>query len=132
MNNNFCSSCGGNLTGGNNCPNCGAPVLQDNSMNMQQNMGMPEMNQTMVQGNPGMSVPNTGEGWKNKNAVTAIILETISFFIFGFLAPVGLCLAIQGFRESKEHNGQGKNLSIAGIVIGVIFTIFYIVALVNN
>lgn len=145
--NNFCSSCGGNLiAGGTHCPNCGAPVTQisDNNnanVNMQQpmmnnqNMGMQNPNQMMP--NNGMNVMgqpmnNTGEVWKNKNARNAIILEIISFFAFGWLAAVGLGLALKGLQESKEHNGTGQTLSIVGIVIGILFTIFYVIAVVNN
>lgn len=144
--NNFCSSCGGNLTGElTYCPNCGAPVTQvsDNNanMNMQQsmvnnqNMGMQNQNQMMPNNGMnvmGQTINNTGEVWKNKNARIAIICEVISYFVCGWLAAVGLGLAIRGYQESKEHNGIGKTMSIVGIIIGILFTIFYVIAIVNN
>ena len=155
-NSNFCSSCGGAITGGNNCPNCGAAVIQpmNNNMNMSQNqminnqnvMGVEQtqsmnnpnmmgMNSNQMMGNNMNMINNNGmnmQKWTNTNAIWALVLEGISFFVFGFLAPVGLGLGIRSLNESKQHGNQGKTLSILSIVIGVLFTILYVIAVVGQ
>ena len=37
-----------------------------------------------------------------------------------FIAIVGLILSIIGYRNSKELNGEGRGLAIAGIIISIV------------
>lgn len=37
-----------------------------------------------------------------------------------FVSLVGLILSIIGYRKSKELNGEGRGLAIAGIIISIV------------
>lgn len=115
--NNFCSSCGSNLNGGANCPNCGAPVMMQPVDN---NVQTTYVNNQQV----------VDDGFVNKKAKNAIILEIISFFIFGFLSYVGIFLAVQALKDAEMHNGKDKKLAITGIILGTVLAIFYTLNLI--
>ena len=124
MNNNFCPNCGMQIVPGQACPNCGFQPMNQMNMNngiQQQNMQqgmMPgaDMQQQFQQMNMQQQMP-VNDNWKNKNATLGLIFGIVSFFIFGFLAFVGLGLAINGLTESKQHGGKGKTVAIIAIVI---------------
>ena len=43
-------------------------------------------------------------------------------FVMAFVfSPLGLPISFFGFRRSKELDGQGRNLAIAGMVVSSIF-----------
>ena len=118
--NNFCAHCGSSIAGGNNCPNCGAPVMMqpvDNNVNNMQ-----------INSSVGVQ-PIVDDGFVNKKAKKAIILEVISFFILGFLSYVGLYLSIEALKEANMHNGKGKSLAITGIIAGVVLSVLYTINL---
>jgi len=64
---------------------------------------------------------------KNNMALAGFICSISGFITCGIVSIVGLILSIIGLNKSKELNGEGKGLAIAGIVIGVIETISIVV-----
>jgi hypothetical protein len=63
------------------------------------------------------------------------ILALIGFCLslFSFFALPGLICSLIGLKQIKEGNGEGKGLAIAGIVLGamwIVFWVLYIVAVV--
>ncbi len=49
-------------------------------------------------------------------------------FLFAFLVPVlGIVFSSIGLTRAKEFNDQGKSISIAGIIIGSVLTLIYII-----
>ena len=61
----------------------------------------------------GVPTKNYKKEQKNK-------LATVGFVLSFFFALPGLVCSILGLKKSKELDGKGKNLSIAGIVISVV------------
>ena len=55
------------------------------------------------------------------------IIGFICSFIFG---TVGLILSIISLVQIKQHAQQGKGLAIAGVVIGGLFTLYFIITLI--
>lgn len=60
--------------------------------------------------------------------IVALVLEIISFFIFGWLSIVGLGLGVGGVCIKTESNNN-KIPAIVSIPLGVIFMIMYFVAI---
>lgn len=109
----FCKSCGKEIADNATvCPYCGA-VANQPSAPAQQSYAPP---------------PAPVE--KNTMATVGLILA--------FVAPlIGLILSIIGLKKSKELGGEGRSLSIAGIVISciemaaiVLFVVVYVVIIV--
>ena len=135
MNGNFCSNGGAQLVNGGTCPYCGGNDQQQmnnqvpNNMNqgMMNNQMPTNMNQNMVMPNqPGMAGvenlnlngnnPAVNKGTNTKGLV-GLIFGIVDFFIFGFLAFVGLALSIIALNEANANGGAGKGVAIAGIVV---------------
>ena len=143
MNNNFCPNCGMQIAPGQVCPNCGAqPAMNQMNMNgvqqqpyVQQNMQQTDMagmnmQQQFQQMNMQQQVPAADANWKNKNATLGLIFGIVSFFIFGFLAFIGLGLAINGLSEAKQHGGKGKTVAIIAIVIDSICSLLVLLNMI--
>ncbi len=64
---------------------------------------------------------------KNNMALAGFICSISGLITCGIVSIVGLILSIVGLNKSKELNGEGKGLAIAGIVIGAIETISIII-----
>ncbi len=65
------------------------------------------------------------ESWTNGFAIAGFICS----FLF---ALVGLILSIVGLRQAEEHNGKGKGLAIAGIIIAAVnMALGFIISIAN-
>ena len=64
---------------------------------------------------------------KNNMALAGFICSISGLITCGIVSIVGLILSIVGLNKSKELNGEGRGLAIAGIVIGAIETISVII-----
>lgn len=77
--------------------------------------------------------PKCGCIYNNQNLVNNSETDTangvaIVGFIFSFLLPiVGFICGLFGLSKSNELNGKGYGLSIAAIILSVIFQIFGII-----
>ena len=108
----FCASCGAEVSDGYAfCEKCGAPV----------------------DGAPAAAQPtyNAAVPAKQSNgmAIGGFVCSLIGFLLCcgGIVSIVGLVLSIIGLNKSKQLNGAGKGLAIAGIIIGAIGVICGIV-----
>lgn len=130
MNNNFCPGCGQkNTENGLFCVNCGCQLGQQIQSNDDSNMTMsnPDSRQPVMAGVENLNLDGSNNfNSVNQNIVnkptsnkgiTGLILGIIAFFIFGFLAFVGLPLSITALSEAKANGGTGKGVAAAGIVI---------------
>ena len=67
----------------------------------------------------------------NKNAIFSFVFSIISFFIFGWLSIAGVSLGIVALKEIKSTNEKGKGLAIAGLILGAIALVLYVMVLVK-
>ena len=65
---------------------------------------------------------------KNELAFAGMICSIIGFL--GVTALSGIILSIFGLKKSKDLDGLGKKEAIIGIVLGIIFTIIFIPAVI--
>ncbi len=65
----------------------------------------------------------------NGFAIAGFVCSIISVLSCQGTCIIGLVLSILGLNKAKELNGEGKGLSIAGIVMGAIGTVIMIVTL---
>ena len=63
---------------------------------------------------------------KNGLAIAGFVCSLCGFVTCGLTSFVGLILSIVGLAKSKDYNENGKGLSIAGIIIGAIFVLVYV------
>ncbi|MEF2976142.1 DUF4190 domain-containing protein [Subtercola sp. YIM 133946] len=62
-------------------------------------------------------------------AIAGFAISCVSLFIFGFLGIVGLLLSVAALRRIRTGVARGRGLAIAGLVIGAVAAIFYLVGL---
>ena len=95
----FCPKCGAEIQPGTKyCPNCGTPSSFATSKD--------------VHDNP----PTESNGFAIAGFICAL-----------FLPPLGIIFSAIGLSRVDECHGQGKGLAIAGLVIGIISTIFNLI-----
>ena len=118
----FCVNCGSELAAKDKvCGNCGAPVeevVEDAPPVVVEN-SKPSNNATTV----------IVEGKKSNGlAIAGFVVSLVSSLLCcGAFNLIGLILSIIGLVKSKELDGSGKGMAIAGIIIACIFMIIGIV-----
>ena len=99
----YCKKCGMNVDDGVNfCPGCGE-----------------QMGQQMT-GNGGVAASQSQPSDTNGMAVAGFVL---SFFF----ALLGLIFSCVGLAKSKQMDGKGKGLAIAGIIISIVSMVLMVV-----
>ena len=105
----FCGKCGNQLEDtANVCDQCGTPVNTNATSSVQ-------VNQTIVN-----SSKNNGF------AVAGFVISLVSILCCGGTSILGLIFSIIGLITANKNEGNGKGLSIAGIVISAIMLVFLI------
>ena len=117
----YCTSCGREITEGSYfCDGCGTPVEEVNERVV---TNIPKYNYEVI---------NKTNGW----AIAGFVTSLCNIILCGLAAPISLTLSIVGIVFSKKYNGDGKGLSIAGIIISAIFILLLIIVfldlLLNN
>ena len=114
----FCSNCGNKVNEKDNvCSNCGK-VLKEKEENVQVVQPVTNEYNTQVQ------KPTNGL------AIAGFVVSLVSLVCCGgVFGIVGVILSIVGAVKAKELNGSGQGLSIAGIIIGIISMIYFIILL---
>jgi hypothetical protein len=112
----FCANCGAEVSDGFAfCEKCGTPVQA------------PE-NQA-----PSYNAPQYGPAAKQESngmAIGGFVCSLVGFLCCQLVTPVGLILSIIGLSKSKQMNGSGKGLAIAGIIIGAIGVAIFILTII--
>ncbi len=63
----------------------------------------------------------------NGFAIAGFVISLISScFCCGALNFLGIIFSIVGINKAKEIDGEGKGLAIAGLVIGIVFLVIYV------
>lgn len=105
----FCPNCGSEVKEGKFCSNCGTTM--DN-----------EQNSTTV-----ANTTSNNQNNSNGMAVAGFTISLVSFLLCcGCFNWLSLIFSIVGLVQSKEKNGNGKGLAIAGIIISSITIIVFI------
>ncbi len=108
----FCANCGAEVSDGYAfCEKCGTPV--NDAAPQAAPAGQPVYNQYGP-------APQQQAG--NGMAVGGFVCSLIGLLLCcgGIVSIVGLILSIIGLNKSKQLNGAGKGLAIAGIILGAI------------
>ncbi len=139
----FCSNCGQKLDDNAvTCPNCGAetgvspavgteyPAEQAGETRQQQAQPGAER----PQGQPGFEQQQAYQPYQTQQYQPPRESESNGFAIAGlicafFIPILGLIFSCIGLNRSKKMNGDGKGLSIAGIVISVLAIVIIIIYL---
>lgn len=105
----YCSNCGREISDGSYfCEGCGTPV--------------DEVNPGMRTNIPVQQYENLRKtnGW----AIAGFVTSFVNVLFCALISPISLGISIAGLILSKRYNGDGKGLSIAGIIISAIFLIY--------
>ena len=113
----FCANCGAEVSDGYAfCEKCGTPV--NNAAPQPAPAGQPAYNQPYGPA----PVQEPGNGMATAGFV--------SFLCCSALSPVGLILSIVGMTKAKSVGGKGKGLAIAGIILGALGILWFIISLI--
>ena len=95
------------------CPNCGAELQDEQDICVKCGK--------MVKKNNNQASNN-----KNTLATTGFVIAIVSLFInyAGVVGLVATIISAIGLTKSKNYNGAGKGLAIAGLIIGIISIIY--------
>jgi len=66
----------------------------------------------------------------SKLAIGGFILSVVGLFIFGFLGFIGVLLSRRALHAIRLGTARGRGLAIAGLVIGIVAAIVYIIQLI--
>lgn len=114
----FCSNCGNKVSEKDNvCSNCGK-VLKEIEENVE--VIEPVTNQY----NSPEQKPANGL------AIAGFVVSLVSLVCCGgIFGIIGLILSVVGSSKAKELNGSGQGLAVAGIVLGIISMLYFIIIL---
>ena len=116
----FCINCGNEISeGAKVCANCGTPV--DGAAPV------------TAQAQPTVVVNNTVQPKQsNGMAVAGFVISLVSLCCCGSLNWLSLIFSIIGLVKSKDVNGSGKGLAIAGIIISCIGVIIFLIFMLTG
>lgn len=140
----FCSNCGQKLDDNAvTCPNCGAETGVSPAVGAEkpaEQAGEPRQQQAQ----PGTERPQGQQGFEQQQAYQPYQAQqyqppresesngyAIAGLICAFFIPIlGLIFSCMGLNRSKKMNGEGKGVSIAGIVISVLAIVLIVVVVI--
>jgi Domain of unknown function (DUF4190) len=64
----------------------------------------------------------------NGFAIASLVCAIVLFWLFGIGGLLGVIFGIIGLRQCKANHERGSGLAIAGIVIGAIVLLFWVIA----
>ena len=125
----FCTNCGTRLNEGEAfCHNCGTAVNQNNAQN--------QVNNQPVQNNYNQQ-PNYNNGAQagvqktNGLAVASLVCSLVGLLVFPLILGIlGVCFSVTGKKRIEAFNEKGKGFTTAGLIIGIIDIIWWIICLI--
>ncbi|WP_171814453.1 DUF4190 domain-containing protein [Arthrobacter dokdonensis] len=85
---------------------------------------------------PGVYVPMGQEGTRvtarpplSRTAIAGLVVACVSLVVLGFLGVLGMILGVMGLREIRSGRARGRGLAVAGMAVGAVAFIFYLVNL---
>ena len=63
----------------------------------------------------------------SRQAIWGFVIACVSLFVFGFIGALGATLSARGFRETIQGRARGRGLAIAGIVIGAVGFLLWVI-----
>lgn len=139
MQNKFCPSCGQEIKdSGAFCINCGFNVNSVQNNNVVDNSHVnnnSEVYNDFNNINPEtmtMNTPNNGvvvNEYKNTAAIVGLVCGIVGMLCCCnlLISGVGLGFSIYGLNQSKIHNGSGKGMAIAGMVLSIISIVLILI-----
>lgn len=73
---------------------------------------------------PGKLQPQTQS---QNNAKRTNWIAVVGFILSFFTALIGMIVSIVGLKKAPEYDGNGKGLATAGIIIGAVTMVLYII-----
>lgn len=111
-------STNGTIVNGNRVHNSSYPINRGDIIMF---AGREVLNWNMISGAP--SAPAAAPAQSSGSNVFAIL-----GFIFAFVvSPLGIIFSAIGLGMSSKYGGKQKGLAIAGLIISIIFTVFWII-----
>ena len=121
----FCSNCGNEILENDRfCTNCGttinSEITNNNDNNQIQDNGV-----AVVNNNPNnFNNTNNVVKYTNSLGIAGFVISLVSMVCCcGGLSWLSLIFSIIGLVNSKKNNGEGKGLSIAGIILSIIMLV---------
>ena len=141
MNNKFCPSCGQEVKdSGSFCINCGFNLNNNTNTNNNVVDNSHVNNNSAVYNdfnniNPEtmtMNTPNNGpvvNEYKNTSAIVGLVCGIVGMLCCCnlLISGVGLGFSIYGLNQAKLHNGTGKGMAIAGMVLSIISIVLILI-----
>lgn len=65
-------------------------------------------------------------------AIWGFAISCVSLFVFGFIGALGFALSSRGFWAAAQGSARGKGLAIAGMIVGAVGFLFYLIVFVAS
>lgn len=135
----FCSKCGREILNDDKfCMYCGNSTNTIESKEKEENTEQVNQSQNnsvnTTQNQPNVIIQNTPNKYTNGFGIAGFVISLVSLLICcGSFSWLSLIFSIIGLVNANKNNGEGKGLSIAGIIISsivvVLVIVFYIISI---
>lgn len=68
----------------------------------------------------------------SQQAIWGFVISCVSLFVFGFIGALGVVIASRGYRAARLGQARGRGLAIAGMIIGAVGFLFYVVIYISS
>lgn len=135
----FCSKCGKEILNDDKfCMYCGNSTSTIESKEKEENTEQVNQSQNnsvnTTQNQPSVIIQNTPNKYTNGFGIAGFVISLVSLLICcGSFSWLSLIFSIIGLVNANKNNGEGKGLSIAGIIISsivvVLVIVFYVISI---
>ena len=130
---NFCSNCGKEILNDDKfCMNCGKSINEkENQIQIEQSKNNETITQIQQPDNNVVTQNNNQTKYTNGFGIAGFVISLVSLLICcGSFSWLSLIFSIIGLVNANKNNGEGKGLSIAGIIISAIVVVLVIAFIV--
>lgn len=105
------------------CPQCGREQIQEDLITKPA---------SMATATPLRSIENENKSPHNTLAIVGFVISLISLILnfFGLVGIAAVIVSVLGLLKVDTYNGNGKSMSITGIVIGSISVFYGLISIV--